>query len=78
MIAEIIFALIMGALLGYIIYKFKSIFEKRKLHKNIGKKIEKQDKIFFQDGKKVEIFDDKITKILSEVKKDKKKTKTKK
>lgn len=57
MIIEIIFAILMGGILGYIIFRFKSISEKKKLYQNIPEKIKKQDKVFFEQGKEVKIGD---------------------
>ena len=36
-------AIIMGAFLGYILYRFRIILEGRRLTKNVDKKIEKQE-----------------------------------
>lgn len=55
MIQELIFAVLMAVLTAYIIYRLVSIYRKRKLLKNIDKKIEKQEKIYFIDGKEIDI-----------------------
>lgn len=43
-IAGSIVAILMGTLLGYILYRFRIIIERRRLTRNVDKKIEKQEK----------------------------------
>ena len=78
MIAELILTAIIGAIIGWLIYHFKQMYDIKKMMTNIPEKIKKQDKVFYADGKKLSFFEEEIKEATNTVEKSIDKEKNKK
>jgi len=63
MIGEIILALIGGVIMGYLIFKIKSMIQNYIILRNIPEKIEKQKKIFIYNGKVIKLPKERLERI---------------
>lgn len=60
MIGELILTGIVGATIGYLISKFKTIRENRKMLSNLEEKVKNQKEIFYADGKELSIYEKEV------------------